>query len=364
MLLERDGPGDADEALRLIEDGRASGLVRSAARVRRGEPTLNHLNTGAALSWRTLGDEVVGFAAINGSVVTVEHLDRQAIARSIELVSAAVAGSIQSGGGEASASLLLTALDSVGVACGVDRLLDSLGCSEFVSVSSDQCLETVPVGSIGGLRDRVHVIERPTLAWASEASQPTATLVVAGIGDDLEAMEREIVAVEDAARSVTVVRCPRSREEFAEAVATNDVIHLLGHCITSDHGPAIPMSTWNLSCADLATIDFSNKTVVLSLCAGQRSRMTAHQEPHSVSDALLAAGASTVFGSHWPVPDNASPLGARVLHEALFSGQSPGAALAMLRDCLRSRHPHPLYWAGWSVRSFATSELFAKEMIR
>jgi len=104
--------------------------------------------------------------------------------------------------------------------------------------------------------------------------------------------------------------------------------------------------------------------VITSACLTDTS-MTGHDESLTLATAFLAAGATAVIGTRWPVEDDTAAALAIRLHHHLRDGDSPAEALrraqlellrpgSALRDSLGphftavddARLSHPASWAG------------------
>jgi CHAT domain-containing protein len=104
--------------------------------------------------------------------------------------------------------------------------------------------------------------------------------------------------------------------------------------------------------------------VITSACLTDTA-MTGHDESLTLATAFLAAGATAVIGTRWPVDDDTATAVAIRLHHHLRNGDSPAEALRQaqlemlrpdgaLRDGLGpdltevddARLSHPATWAG------------------
>lgn len=62
--------------------------------------------------------------------------------------------------------------------------------------------------------------------------------------------------------------------------------------------------------------------VTLSACSGSKSKLYAGDEHISLATTCLSAGAHTVVGSLWPVPDKEMPVSMHTYYAALAAGNS------------------------------------------
>ena len=65
--------------------------------------------------------------------------------------------------------------------------------------------------------------------------------------------------------------------------------------------------------------------------------------------AFLVAGASRVMASLWPVDDAVTADFMDHFYRALRGGQTSAAALRQAQRAIRAMHPHPLYWAAFTL---------------
>ena len=88
----------------------------------------------------------------------------------------------------------------------------------------------------------------------------------------------------------------------------------------------------------------------LASCSSGRSAQGPH-DLHSLTGALLTAGAHSVLGSLWEIPDRDGAAFMLEFYESfLTGGLSPSAALhAVQRRWLDAEKPGPMWWAGLVV---------------
>ncbi len=93
--------------------------------------------------------------------------------------------------------------------------------------------------------------------------------------------------------------------------------------------------------------------MVLSACeSGVHGRAA---EPVGLGWAFLAAGASGVVVSQWPVDDQATLTMMAEFYRRLGAGLAPSHALRAAQLHTAEQHPHPYFWAPFSyVTSAAT----------
>ena len=65
--------------------------------------------------------------------------------------------------------------------------------------------------------------------------------------------------------------------------------------------------------------------------------------------AFLLAGAARVVASLWPVDDQVTARFMAHFYVALARDQAPSAALREAQSAIRQQHPHPYYWAAFTL---------------
>jgi CHAT domain-containing protein len=89
--------------------------------------------------------------------------------------------------------------------------------------------------------------------------------------------------------------------------------------------------------------------VVLSSCRSALGESSPGREVTSLASAFNIAGASSVIASHWEVDDQVTSELFQAFYEHLGRGQSRGQALRLARRQIAAKHPHPYYWAAFSL---------------
>lgn len=89
--------------------------------------------------------------------------------------------------------------------------------------------------------------------------------------------------------------------------------------------------------------------VVLSSCRSALGETAPGREVTSLASAFNIAGASTVIASHWEVDDQVTRQLFLRFYGHLKDGKSRGEALRLARRETSKEHPHPYYWAAFSL---------------
>ncbi|NJD08888.1 MAG: CHAT domain-containing protein [Gemmatimonadetes bacterium] len=105
-----------------------------------------------------------------------------------------------------------------------------------------------------------------------------------------------------------------------------------------------------LMAAEITTMDFTGRLVVLSGCETAAGRLLAGEGVLNLSRALLAAGAASTVATLWPIGSATAPLMA-AYYRALAAGQGSAAALRAAKLELRAQpgFANPVFWAPFVI---------------
>ncbi len=237
------------------------------------------------------------------------------------------------------------------------------------ALAQRQRVLVVPHAQLGALPfaaledGRTCVAERHELAIAPSARLalrgllrqplPPARALVLGESTRLAHAAQEARAVADLfsacqphiGKAATIARL---REGCADA----DVIHLACHAQFRSDNPtfsALHLHDGILTVDLVETLGLAPATVVLSGCETGLAEAGSGDEMVGLVRAFLIAGASRVVASLWPVDDAVTASFMAQFYGALRSGLLPAAALGHAQQALRRQHPHPLYWAAFTL---------------
>ncbi|QRN97037.1 tetratricopeptide repeat protein [Archangium violaceum] len=105
-----------------------------------------------------------------------------------------------------------------------------------------------------------------------------------------------------------------------------------------------------VTASEMAGLDlWGTQLVVLSACDTGRGEVRKGQGVYGLRRALIAAGAETVVMSLWQVSDGTTSQLMETYYRNLLEGQGRATALREAMRALRSRHPHPHFWAPFIV---------------
>ncbi|HYH09530.1 MAG TPA: CHAT domain-containing tetratricopeptide repeat protein [Thermoanaerobaculia bacterium] len=204
----------------------------------------------------------------------------------------------------------------------------------------------------------VHVPSAAVLAELMARARPRASrtelLVIANpaTGEGLERLpsaEREARRLTRAyGRSIALFGELATVEAFARNASSADVIHFGTHG-AAPSGPkgeaALVLVDGRLGVTKIAATRLRpGATVIVASCSSARGTVRA-EGTISVARAFLAAGASSVISTLWPIDDASSADFFPVLHEHLSRGASPAHALRAAQiDAIRRNLP-PSLWS-------------------
>jgi CHAT domain-containing protein len=101
-----------------------------------------------------------------------------------------------------------------------------------------------------------------------------------------------------------------------------------------------------LTASEIFGLALPGSLVVLSACETGLSQIATGDEILGMTRAFMYAGARQVIATLWEIDDQATSE----LMDQLYAGlakESPASALRAAQTALRTRYPHPFYWAGF-----------------
>jgi tetratricopeptide (TPR) repeat protein len=131
-----------------------------------------------------------------------------------------------------------------------------------------------------------------------------------------------------------------------------DVIHLACHAQFRSDSPmfsALHLHDGALTAESIEALKLRAGIVVLSACETGLAETGSGDEMVGLVRAFLIAGAARIVASLWPVDDRITAEFMARFYPALSEGRSPAAALRSAQEEIMRRHPHPFYWAGFSL---------------
>jgi CHAT domain-containing protein/tetratricopeptide (TPR) repeat protein len=131
-----------------------------------------------------------------------------------------------------------------------------------------------------------------------------------------------------------------------------DVIHLACHGQFRSDNPmfsALHLHDGPLTVELAESLSLKSGMVVLSACETGLATLGTGDEMVGLVRAFLIAGTARVLASLWPVDDAITAEFMASFYSALCRGDSPAIALQRAQDAVRLKHPHPFYWAAFTL---------------
>jgi len=164
---------------------------------------------------------------------------------------------------------------------------------------------------------------------------------------------REIEALRALFPDARVLTGPRAtREAVAREAETCRILHIASHAVFRADNPML--SSLRLADGDLTFYDVFNlrlaaDLVVLSGCNTGTVAVGAGDELHGLMRGFLYAGAPALLISMWAADDAATASLMRTFYAELQKGSSGREALSAAQREAIGQHPHPYYWAPFTL---------------
>ena len=238
---------------------------------------------------------------------------------------------------------------------GVRRVLlvphGQLASLPFAALPLDGC-------SLGQVMELAQVVSaRAALRGLRRPALPARHVLAIGESSRLAHAAREAQAVaallpQGQARVGAAATLAALRRDAPQA----DVLHLACHAQFRADNPrfsALHLADGALTVEQVEGLGLAACTVVLSACetglADVVNDAAQGNEQVGLVRAFLVAGAARVLASLWPVDDAVTAAFMSAFYGALGSGLTPAAALVLAQDATRSTHPHPCFWAAFTL---------------
>ena len=131
-----------------------------------------------------------------------------------------------------------------------------------------------------------------------------------------------------------------------------DVIHLACHAQFRSDNPmfsALHLHDGALTVELAEALSLRAGIVVLSACETGVADAGSGNESVGLVRAFMVAGAARVVASQWPVDDAVTAMFMAGFYAALCRGLAPAEALQLAQSEVRREHPHPFYWAAFTL---------------
>lgn len=193
--------------------------------------------------------------------------------------------------------------------------------------------------------------------WTLCQQQPRKTLgkatLVGGNTEALPSIGEELKALQGLFPEARVLeKAGATLAAVAENSTGRDLFHLACHGTFRYDNPlysALELADGWLTAGDLLSVDLSGALVTFSACESGLSHVTGGDELIGFSRAALAAGASSVVVSGWRVDDASTARFMEQFYTALLEGMGRARSLRAAQLSLMEEHPHPWYWAAFSL---------------
>lgn len=133
---------------------------------------------------------------------------------------------------------------------------------------------------------------------------------------------------------------------------TADLLHIACHGRFRNDNPffsALHLADGWVFVRDAYTLQLNCSLVTLSACETGLSALAPGDELVGLARGFLLAGAPSLLVSLWMVDDAATAELMTHFYQALLSGLRPAAALRQAQCTLLARHPHPFFWAPFTL---------------
>lgn len=181
---------------------------------------------------------------------------------------------------------------------------------------------------------------------------PLRPLLVSG-AKDLHGAEAEVEGIAALFEESIVIKAKDlSLKRFLANLDGSDLIHIASHSTVSSEGGKsfVHLGPDRLSLEQIYGLKLlPSSLVVLSSCRSAVGTNPAGKEVTSLATAFSVAGASTVIASRWPVDDRSTAKFFGFFYPALLQGKSRGEALRLAELRMKEAHPHPYFWAGFTL---------------
>jgi CHAT domain-containing protein len=219
-------------------------------------------------------------------------------------------------------------------------------------------LHGVPIHALtyqgGILLDVATVSYAPSAAvFAATAARPSPAverpLIVAPEIADLPWVGEEARRIaEQLPRALVLAGPDATLERVRREARERDSLHLATHGVFRADNPtysALELADGWLSVGELAELSRGRSLVCLSACHTGMSGVGPGDELLGLTRAVLGAGAGALIASLWAANDDTAPAYMGAFYAGLRSGLGRAASLRAAALEMRTREPHPYFWA-------------------
>lgn len=220
---------------------------------------------------------------------------------------------------------------------GVDYLVERFEVHISPSVSLLHHLRRRPSGANDSLG--------PAVVGVADATAPEIEEEARQVADSLGCPPSNVLIGEDA----TVDR-------VSQIAQRADLLHLACHGRFLDHSPkgsGLYLADRWMTVRDILSLRLRADLVVLSGCETGVNLVAAGDELMGLTRGFFAAGARSMLVSLWPVSDEITRLFMKSFYRRFNQGaggpEQTSAALRSVQRELMRKHPHPAFWAPFSL---------------
>ena len=248
----------------------------------------------------------------------------------------------------------------------LQQLSDLLLTPITAALSTVQHLVVVPHALLHGVPIHALMYEDGILLEAATVSYaPSATVFAGTATRPAPAIERPLIVapeiadlpwVQEEARQIAeripgalvLAGADATLERVRREAPEYDSLHLATHGVFRADNPtysALELADGWLSVGELAELSRGRGLICLSACHTGMSGVGPGDELVGLTRAVLGAGASALVASLWAANDDTAPAFMGSFYAGLRSGAGRAASLRAAALEMRSREPHPYFWA-------------------
>lgn len=246
----------------------------------------------------------------------------------------------------------------------IKPIADQVSAATRLVIVPDRFLWEVPFSALYDDRYLVEthaiaVIPTPSLLLRANAKRRLGSVLVVGDPEaSLPSSRLEAMRIANLYRdAILLLGAEASVQAFVKDVADVPLIHYAGHAreghrIASTIPLNCPDGICNVTAVDVSHLMMNQPTVILAACGTLRAETDHIEGAPSLARAFLSAGARTVVGTLWDIPDDASAPFFLAFHENFRSRPSAADALAITQREFISRRDarsRPGFWAAVEV---------------
>jgi CHAT domain-containing protein len=134
-------------------------------------------------------------------------------------------------------------------------------------------------------------------------------------------------------------------------LATSEIFHYMGHGKSAQTGTSLVVTDkLSLGAGDFtADVLFRSQMVVLAACSTGRGGKQGLVDNKNLVHSFLLGGVPRVVASHWDVDSESTSQLMISFYHHVTANHTASEAMFEARNEVMARHPHPYYWAGFSV---------------